>query len=196
VIPNGRQPHEVESGAKEHLVLAAGRLWDEAKNLEALDRVSAQLPWPAYLAGSIESPDGRARAYRGAHLLGMLDPASLAQWMARAAIYAMPARYEPFGLTVLEAAQAGCALVLGDISSLRELWGDDALYVDPDDDAALTNVIRRLCDDDVLRARMAARARGRAQGFTPRRMAARYHSAYCSLVGVARGRAQEVLCAS
>ncbi len=32
----------------------------------------------------------------------------------------LPARYEPFGLSVLEAALSGCALVLGDIPSLRE----------------------------------------------------------------------------
>ena len=44
-----------------------------------------------------------------------------------AAIFARPARYEPFGLAILEAAQAGCALVLGDIPSLRELWADAAL---------------------------------------------------------------------
>ena len=195
-IPNGREQRGAGPAAKEHIVLAAGRLWDEAKNLEALDRVAAQLPWPVYLAGNTDSPDGQAREYRGAQLLGMLDSSSLAQWMARAAIYALPARYEPFGLTVLEAAQAGCALVLGDIPSLRELWGDDALYLEPDDDSALADVIHRLCSDDVLRTRMGARARGRALGFTPRRMAARYHSAYCTLIGVARRSAREVLCAS
>ena len=34
----------------------------------------------------------------------------------------LPARYEPFGLSILEAALSGCALVLGDLPSLRELW--------------------------------------------------------------------------
>ena len=43
--------------------------------------------------------------------------------MARASIYALPARYEPFGLSILEAALSGAALVLGDIPSLREVWG-------------------------------------------------------------------------
>ena len=54
-----------------------------------------------------------------------------------AAIYALPARYEPFRLEVLEAAAPGCALVLGDIASLRELWDGAALFVAPDDDRAL-----------------------------------------------------------
>ena len=57
-------------------------------------------------------------------LLGSLSPRALAAWLARAAIYCLPARYEPFGLSVLEAALSGCALVLGDIPSLREIWDD------------------------------------------------------------------------
>ena len=55
------------------------------------------------------------------------------------AIYASPARYEPFGLGVLEAALSSCALVLGDSPTLREPWSDAALFVPPDDhDALLT----------------------------------------------------------
>ena len=64
-------------------------------------------------------------------MLGRLSAGELADWYARAAIYALPARYEPFGLSALEAALSGCALVLGDIPSLREIWGDAALFVPP-----------------------------------------------------------------
>ena len=39
------------------------------------------------------------------------------------------ARYEPFGLAVLEAAQAGMRLVLSDIPSFRELWDGAATFV-------------------------------------------------------------------
>ena len=61
--------------------------------------------------------------------------------MGRAAIYALPARYEPFGLSILEAALSGCALVIGDIPSLREIWADAALFVPSDGhDAPLAHV--------------------------------------------------------
>ena len=50
-----------------------------------------------------------------------------------ASIFALPARYEPFGLSILEAALSGCALVLGDLPSLRELWTGAAMFVPPDD---------------------------------------------------------------
>ncbi|MEB3829625.1 glycosyltransferase [Phormidium sp. CCY1219] len=61
-----------------------------------------------------------------------MSPEELSHWYARAAIYAFPARYEPFGLSVLEAALSGCALVLGDIPRLREMWGDAAVFANPD----------------------------------------------------------------
>lgn len=38
--------------------------------------------------------------------------------------------YEPFGIAPLEAALCGCTVVANDIASLREVWGDDALYFD------------------------------------------------------------------
>ena len=54
--------------------------------------------------------------------LGVLAPAELRRKLERAAIFAAPALYEPFGLGILEAAAAGCALVLGDIRfTAREL---------------------------------------------------------------------------
>ena len=61
--------------------------------------------------------------------------------IARAAIYALPAHYEPFGLSILEAAMSGCALVLGDIPSLREIWGDAAVFVHPDNRDAVARCL-------------------------------------------------------
>lgn len=181
VIYNGRSTH-VHVEAKEPLVLGAGRLWDEAKNLGALAALAPRLPWPVCLAGDPHHPDGGGAGIAGAHLLGPLDHAALRGWMARAAIYALPARYEPFGLSALEAAQCGCALVLGDISSLREVWGGAALFVAPDDRDALEATLHRLIHDDELRGRMGKRARRRAQRYTPAAMARRYRETYLGLV--------------
>jgi glycosyltransferase involved in cell wall biosynthesis len=103
--------------------------------------------------------------------------------LARAAVFALPARYEPFGLAALEAAFAGCALVLGDIASLREVWDDAALYVDPDDDDALEAALRTLIDDDTLRREYARRARTRATLYTTERMVDAYVELYERLVG-------------
>jgi len=95
----------------------------------------------------------------------------------------LPARYEPFGLSVLEAAFSGCALVLGDIPSLRELWQDAAAFVDPDDDAALARAINQLIDRPDECAELAQRARVRAQPLTLARMAENYLGLYQTMLG-------------
>lgn len=170
VIHNGRDPADFSPVAAEPFVLTAGRLWDRAKNVAALDAVAPSLPWPVLVAGDDSGPDGRAEIGRNLRPLGLLAPAELAQWMGRAAVFALPARYEPFGLAVLEAALSGCALVLGDIPTFRELWDDAALFVPPDDHAALRGALARLADDPALTASLAAAARRRAQRYGAARM--------------------------
>jgi glycosyltransferase involved in cell wall biosynthesis len=98
--------------------------------------------------------------------------------MARAAIFAHPARYEPFGLAPLEAGLAGCALVLGSVPSLREVWDDAALYVTPGDSAALGEALERLIADPIERHELAGRARARAATYTADRMAGAYLAEY------------------
>ncbi|MFY0528349.1 glycosyltransferase family 4 protein [Archangium gephyra] len=182
VIANARRAESFLPGPKEPFVLAAGRLWDEAKNLAALDAVAPRLPFPVRVAGETQHPGGGsdARAHQ-VQPLGRLTPEELAGWMARAALYALPARYEPFGLSVLEAALAGCALVLGDIPSLREVWGDAARFVHPDDGDGLARTLTELMAEPAERERLAARARARALTFTPRRMAEAYLELYAAL---------------
>ncbi|MGE3704921.1 MAG: glycosyltransferase, partial [Vicinamibacterales bacterium] len=94
----------------------------------------------------------------------------------------LPARYEPFGLSILEAARAGCALVLGDIPSLRENWTDAAVFVPPDDHDALAAAITRLIETPAERTRLGWRAGVRARRFTARRMADAYVAAYGGLL--------------
>ena len=77
-------------------------------------------------------------------------------------VFVSPALYEPFGLAVLEAAQAGCALVLADIPTFRELWDGAALFVPPSDDRAIAATLSTITADTALRTRMAAAAERRA----------------------------------
>jgi glycogen synthase len=177
-IPNGREPGGLRPEAKEPLVLTATRLWDAAKNIRALDGAAVGLPWPVYAAGEPLSPEGVEAAFPNLTLLGHLDQRRLTAWMSRAAAFALPAKYEPFGLSVLEAALAGCALVLGDIPSLREHWDGVAIFVPPEDAALLRLALTSLIDDARLRHTLAMRARRRALGFSARRMALGYRGAY------------------
>lgn len=197
VIANGRDARRFPALEKRPEIFAAGRLWDEAKNIAALSEVAPTVPWPVRVAGSIDGPDRRTTELRNVEILGQLDPTPMAEALGHASIYALPARYEPFGLSVLEGALAGCALVLGDIESLRETWGDAALYAAPDDRDALSEALRRLCADDAERAALAARSRERALALTPDAMGERYFALYRELVGgAAPAPSEEVVCAS
>jgi glycosyltransferase involved in cell wall biosynthesis len=178
VIPNGRCSRHFRSGVKQPMVLTAGRLWDEAKNVAAVAGVAERIDWPVCVAGEHRHPNGSSREWRACTMLGRLGAEELAEWYARAAVFALPARYEPFGLAALEAAHSGCALALGDIPSLREVWGDAAVYVAPDDPAALEAALRGLIADAGYRASMAASAQERARQYTPARMAESYLDVY------------------
>jgi glycosyltransferase involved in cell wall biosynthesis len=175
VIPNGRDERHFWIGKKEPLIFAAGRFWDEAKNLAALQEAAAVVDWPLRIAGSEGAAGDLVR-------LGFLSAEEVAGWLARASIFCLPARYEPFGLSALEAAFSGCALVLGDIASLREIWQDAALFVDPNDPAAIAATLQSLIRDRAQRAELALRARERARQFRLKKMADRYLSLYSGIV--------------
>lgn len=168
VIPNGLGGFAQTSLDKEHFILSAGRITDRAKNVELLARAAPRLAWPVKLAG-VDALD--PNVFGHVESVGWLPPNELGELMARASIFAAPARYEPFGLSILEAALRGCALVLGDIPSLRELWQDAAVYADVDDESSLVRAIGALVDDAARREEYAAKAKFRAQLFTGTRHA-------------------------
>ncbi len=126
-------------------------------------------------------PDGDEPDGRGFVPLGELGPRELGAWYGGASIFALPARYEPFGLAPLEAGLAGCALVLGDLGTLREVWGDAALFVAPEDEEETADAVRRLIADPALRREMGRRARRRALAYGCGRMARGYLEIYREL---------------
>ncbi|MGD9617854.1 MAG: glycosyltransferase family 4 protein [Alphaproteobacteria bacterium] len=187
VIPNGIDIDSYAPRPKRAAIMAAGRLWDEAKNLALLDEAAGDLDWPVEIAGEANHPEGGQARLRAARPLGALTPAEMAERLGSAAIYAAPARYEPFGLGILEAAVSGCALVLGDIPSLRENWDGAALFVPPDDAAAWRTTLCCLIACDSRREALGNTVRRRALAFTRERMAARYAGLYRELAGARRG---------
>jgi glycosyltransferase involved in cell wall biosynthesis len=184
VIFNARNPALFHTRVKEEFIMAAGRLWDEAKNISALGVVAPQIPWSIYVAGEEKNPNGRAakNEFKALCPLGRLPSDLLAKWLGRASIYAAPALYEPFGLSILEAALSGCALVLGNISSLREIWNGAATFVSPNDPTELKFALDRLIQNPFRRKEMAAYAQCRAIQFNPKRMAAEYFAAYTEVL--------------
>jgi len=181
VIHNGSDA-AFEPVPKEPFILCAGRLWDEAKNVSALGVVARELPWPIRVAGSQQMDAAANAPGLGIDMLGELPRRELLALMARAGIYVAPAVYEPFGLAVLEAAGAGCALVLSDLPTFRELWSDAALFVDPRDENQLRATLQHLCADFELRRWLQQVAQRRAGRYSLEQMGEAYSDAYASLM--------------
>lgn len=182
VINNGRDPHAFRFGRKEPFIFSMGRVWDEAKNIALLTQVADAVDWPIYIAGDATHPaTGENKLFKNVHFLGKLSQREISDWLSRASLYVLPAKYEPFGLSILEAAFSGCALVLGKIDSLKEVWDRSAEFVETNDVEGLTAILQKLIDDEFLRNIMACRAVKKAQDYTTDLMAQEYLQAYADL---------------
>jgi glycogen(starch) synthase len=170
-VHNGRRPPALKATDQRDVVLTASRLWDEGKNVATLDAAAALVDAPFQAAGSTHGPNGAIISTGHLRLLGNLSADDLARRLAVRPVFASAALYEPFGLSVLEAAQAGCALVLSDIETHRELWGEAALFVPAGDATGFADSINRLLNDRTLRTQIGEAARRRAAHYTDGRMA-------------------------
>ena len=162
---------------KQPFCLAAGRTWDEAKNFGLLPEVARKTPWPVYLAGG-----DAADSFMPMRVLGRVPYEELLERMRRASIFLHPALYEPFGLAVLEAARAGCCLVLSNTASARELWEGAAIFADPRDASQWIDVLFRLSGDPGECERMGRAAQEHSRRYDEGRFRHSYSELYCDLL--------------
>lgn len=192
VIHNFSRAARSSGRMKQPYVLAAGRLWDEAKNIALLNGIAPGLDWRIRVAGSERGPENSADHANNLHVLGELPHADLIRQMDQASIFAHPALYEPFGLSILEAARARCCLVLADIPSLRELWNGAAVFVDPRDPGAWLFELNALVRDLLKRQKLARLARSRASQYRAASSLGQYWNLYRSLIESVRLDRKEV----
>ncbi len=175
VIHHGTRRLPLPPGiAREKLILNVGAI-QTRKNIgrlvEAFETVDPS--WRLVLAGAsgfgaaeimarIERSPARDRIVRP----GYVTPAELANWYARAMVFAFPSLDEGFGMPLLEAMAAGVPAVTSNRSALPEVAGDAALLVDPEDTAALAQSLRELTAERELRENLAQRGMARAREFS------------------------------
>ncbi|WP_129790739.1 glycosyltransferase family 4 protein [Sphingosinicella sp. CPCC 101087] len=185
-VLNGRSPLRLPEAAGHDFCFTAGRLWDAGKNLATLDAAAARIGIPFHAAGPTTGPNGATATFEHLHCLGSIEEAEIGRWLSARPVFASAALYEPFGLAVLEAAMAGCPLVLSDIPTFRELWEDAAVFVPPTDADGFAEAIADLAGDDFARAARGRAAKARAARYTPEAMAARMAEIYRGLVKAER----------
>ncbi len=177
--------------SKEDSVLSVGRLLDAGKQVFLLTQHPQ--PLPVCIVGAdqtVPMPRVPIRAdvkvateQSSVAIRGAQTESQLRQLYSRASIYAATARYDPLGISPLEAALSRCAIVANDIPSFREVWGDAALYFQTNNAASLSDALRRLNNDRALCRGYGERAYMRArERFTTKRMIDDYLKLYQSLV--------------
>ncbi len=174
VIHNFSTAPVTKRGEKQPYVLAVGRMWDRAKNMQLLRTIANDLVWPLRVAGGDEA----VLTEGSISYLGRLSHEGVLAQMAEASIFVHPAVYEPFGLAVLEAARSGCCLVLADTPSLRELWDGAAIFLRPDDSRGWIEQINWLSRNRDQREELAARATASAGRFHGEDISAEYRHLY------------------
>jgi len=186
VVHNGVEPPPPEEPlGRDLFAVTAARLWDQGKGAHVLDAAAARLGGsvpPIHALGEARSPTGGAVDVRHLRHWGRVERPSVDDALRRARIYVAPSRYEPFGLAPLEAALRGCALLLSDIDSFRELWDGCAEFVPPGDPDALAAALLELHRDPVRVERLALAAGRRAlRRYRADEMAAAYLEIYSEL---------------
>jgi glycogen synthase len=195
VIHNGRTPTFFNPDlAKNQTIVSAGRVWDQGKNTGLL--LAGEMPAPVLIVGARQHPeepcDESSSVASGTNVQfqPQQDEQQMALTLARAAIYAAPSRYEPFGLAPVEAALSRCALVASDIPSLRELWDGAAVFFRSNDAGELRQALELLVRNPRLRRQYADLAYDHAlRKFNAARMTHEYMELYRALVPAAVGAA-------
>jgi glycosyltransferase involved in cell wall biosynthesis len=186
VIYNGGDNSIFSVDRKENFVFSMGRLWDEGKNIKLILKAAPEIVYPIYIAGDNSGLD-ISKVPENVHFTGHIPPGQIAGWLSRAAIYLLPVKYEPFGYTFLEAAFSGCAIVTGDIETMREIWDDTVVYTSTCDVTRLSGTVSRLMADEKQRKMYADKSMKLALSvYTTERMTSEYLALYQSVAGSGR----------
>ncbi len=142
-------------------------------------RLAMAGPWSARREKRLRDRAAYAGAGGRVLWLGLVSPGRLAALRAGAAAVLVPSRKEGFGLPVLEAMAAGVPVLASDTPALREVGGDAATYLPPDDPGAWAAAISAAAAaGPAERAERARAGRGRAAAFTWERTAQGLIEAY------------------
>ncbi len=102
---------------------------------------------------------------------GFVEDAELKWLYQNAAAYVFPSLSEGFGLPGLEAMVHGCPVVSSDATCLPEVYGDAAVYFDPNNVQEMADRITLVLEDEALRSKLIALGSAQAAQYSWRRMA-------------------------
>lgn len=179
--PEPRPGERERLGLERPYVLALNTI-EPRKNMERLIEAYVRLPvdvrsrFDLCLAGAAGWKTGSVMKTLAAHAgsvrqLGYVPDDDLPALYRGATLFAFPSLQEGFGLPVLEALACGTPVITSGLSSMPEVGGDAARYVNPRDIDDIRGALLELLTDDGKRDELAARGPVQAARFSWRRTA-------------------------
>lgn len=126
-----------------HLILVGAQGWSNDDILYEIDRLN-----------------------RWVHYSGFVCDEELAGLYSNASLFVYPSLYEGFGIPPLEAMACGCPVIVSDASTLPEVCGDAALYIDPISIQDIKESIMRVLNDGNLQSDLRVKGLEHAKRFS------------------------------
>jgi glycosyltransferase involved in cell wall biosynthesis len=97
---------------------------------------------------------------------GYIPEEQLIELYQQAKFFIYPSLYEGFGLPIVEAMASGCPIITSNVSSIPEVAGDAAFYINPKSNRQLIDGILKLSGDGNLRQKLALKGLKQAKKFS------------------------------
>lgn len=176
--PEGRRQAREEFAGGQPYFAFVGAL-NPRKNLirllQAYDRFIASTGSPVQLAvageamwsdGPIQRVRDQLRHRDQVHFLGRLTRERIARFTAGAEALLLPSTFEGFGIPIVEAMHCEVPVLTSNVTSMPEIGGDAALYVDPFSVDSIADGLARIASDQALREGLVERGRERRLAFS------------------------------
>jgi glycosyltransferase involved in cell wall biosynthesis len=189
IIPNGYSPAPRQGRAKRKLVLAVARLFPRKGIQHLIDALCGlDTDWEFIVAGDGPYMDTLRRQATQARVpirfAGFLDRTALRALYEEASIMVFPSIRENFPMVLLEAMDAGCAIVSTDADGCAEVVADTAVTVRCADPVQIRAALERLMHDPRERESLARAARHRVRQFRWPVVADRYRRLFADVLGI------------
>jgi len=188
IVPNGYEPPTTRgSQAKRNLVLVVARLFPRKGVQHFIEAVSGlSTDWEYVIAGDgpfMAQLKARAEALKSpVKFAGFVDKTTLREMYLQARIFVFPSIQENFPMVLLEAMDAGCAVITTDAEGCAEVVGDTGIITPRANSLELRRALAKLMNDEKAREQLSSSALARAQKFRWSRIAGQYVSIFDSVV--------------
>lgn len=181
VIPNGFTPGSLVLSPKRNIVLVVARLFPRKGVQHFLDAVRSLArhgDWEFVVAGDgpyMDTLRTQAKALGSpVRFVGFIGREELAAYYHAARIFVFPSIRENFPMVLLEAMDAGCAIITTDAEGCHEVVGDTGIVVPAGDSDAIAQELAMLMDDPLRCERLSQLARDRSVRFYWNRVSEMY----------------------